>query len=315
MILAVTHRGDDHADRVLDALARRGAEIALLDLASIPRLGRVALRYGRGGAREILAGGSALDLGDVTAVWWRRPRPPAGDPSLRPEHAAFAARQAFVAVVGAVTSLERQALLVSHPFKSDLAAFKTHQLAAAERIGLPIPATLVTSDPAAARAFLRARGKAGAIHKALHATPDDWRRTQRVGRGGGARLDSVRLAPVIFQERIPGVDVRATVVGQEIFAAEIDARASSSPDDYRGREDECRFAPCTLPAKVARGLRGLVREMGLEFAAVDFRRRDDGAWFFLELNPAGQWDFVEDRTGQPITEALAALLARGHDES
>jgi hypothetical protein len=54
-----------------------------------------------------------------------------------------------------------------------------------------------------------------------------------------------------------------------------------------------------------------MRDLGLTYGAADFRRRDDGAWYFLEVNPGGQWDFVEKRTGQPITAAVAALLARG----
>ncbi len=105
--------------------------------------------------------------------------------------------------------------------------------------------------------------------------------------------------------------MRVTVVGHRLFAAEIDARRSRSPDAYRGFEDQCRFAPCRVPAAVAAGLRRLLADLGLEFAAVDFRRRPDGAWCFLELNPAGQWLWVERRTGQPITEALAAHLAQG----
>jgi hypothetical protein len=96
-----------------------------------------------------------------------------------------------------------------------------------------------------------------------------------------------------------------------IFAAEIDARASKSPDDYRGHEAECRFEPCRLPAAEERALLLLLGQMGLGYAAVDFRRKEDGALYFLDLNPAGQWGFVEDRTGQPITAALAALLAGG----
>jgi hypothetical protein len=107
------------------------------------------------------------------------------------------------------------------------------------------------------------------------------------------------------------VDVRVTVVGDQLFAAEIDARGSSSPDDFRGAEDECRFAACDLPPEEAARLRALVGALGLSFAAADYRRRDDGTWFFLELNPAGQWGFVEARTGQPITEAVADLLVRG----
>ena len=66
-----------------------------------------------------------------------------------------------------------------------------------------------------------------------------------------------------------------------------------------------------MPDREQAGLRRLMEDLGLAFAAIDFRRDADGRWWFLDLNPAGQWRFVERRTLQPITAALAALLARG----
>jgi hypothetical protein len=38
------------------------------------------------------------------------------------------------------------------------------------------------------------------------------------------------------------------------------------------------------------------------------RLTPSGEFVFLEINPAGQWLFIEDRTGQPITQAVARLL-------
>jgi glutathione synthase/RimK-type ligase-like ATP-grasp enzyme len=65
----------------------------------------------------------------------------------------------------------------------------------------------------------------------------------------------------------------------------------------------------SLPARLEERLRRLVRALGLAYAAVDLRRRPDGEHVFLEVNPGGQWLFVEQRTGQRITEAMADLLA------
>lgn len=312
MILAVTHRGDEHAGPVLDALARQGAEVAVLDLALLPARGRLALAYGGAGGRELrLDGAAPIDAARVRTLWWRRPQTPQAPRGLPARRAEFAVRQTLEAVTGLLGALEPGALLVNHPWRDDAAAQKTLQLAAAERAGLAIPPTLVTNDPDAARAFLAGRGPAGAIHKQLHATPEDWRRTRRVGPRGAAGLRDLRHAPRILQERIPGIDVRVTIVGDELFAADIDARRSPSPDDFRGFERDCRFAPCRLPDREEAALRRVMDGLGLAFAAIDFRRDDDGRWWFLDLNPAGQWRFVERRTGQPITAALAALLARG----
>lgn len=312
MILAVTHRADEHARAVLDVLVRQGAEVAVLDLAQLPARGRLALAYGGVGERVLRVDGVApIDAARVRALWWRRPQSPEAPRGLPAKRAEFAVRQTLEAVTGLAGSLDPAALLVNHPWRDDAAAQKTLQLAAAERAGLTVPPTLVTNDPEAARAFLAGRGPAGAIHKQVHATAEDWHRTRRVGPRGAAGLRDLRHAPRILQQRIPGVDVRVTVVGDELFAAEIDARRSPSPDDFRGFERSCRFAPCPVPDREEKGLRRIMDGLGLAFAAIDFRRSRDGRWWFLDLNPAGQWRFVERRTGQPITAALAALLARG----
>jgi glutathione synthase/RimK-type ligase-like ATP-grasp enzyme len=312
VILAVTHQGDDQAQPVLEALRARGAEVVMLDLADLPGRGRIAFSYGKGEERLILLDGrEALDARRATAIWWRRPQPFTAAPDLSRAHAAFAVRQAEGALLGMLASLAPGVLFVNDPWREHLASQKTYQLAAALRAGLKVPETLVTSDPEAARDFLAPRKGGGAVHKAIQSTASDWRRTARVGAEDLLRLEDLCLAPVILQERVPGVDVRVTVVGEKQFAADIDARGSSSPDDYRGHEAECRVTPSRLPPAEEGALRALLRELGLVFATVDFRRRDDGDLLFLELNPAGQWGFVEERTGQEIGSALAERLLAG----
>ncbi len=51
-----------------------------------------------------------------------------------------------------------------------------------------------------------------------------------------------------------------------------------------------------------------MQSLGLVYGAVDLRRAPDGREVFLEINPAGEWLFVEERTRQPITKALAEVL-------
>ena len=64
------------------------------------------------------------------------------------------------------------------------------------------------------------------------------------------RLDLVRYAPVIFQEYVEGVDLRITVVGDVVFAAEIDARKTSYPVDMRMVIGEAVVQATKLPSEV-----------------------------------------------------------------
>jgi len=309
MILLVTHRGDEHLAPVAAALRRRHLRFDLLDTARYPRRGRVDLRLGGRGERLRLSDGRrTLDLGAVRTIWWRRPRPFAPDPAIPlSTHRDFAYRETAEAFAGLWQCLG--ARFVNDPARDQAAGRKLWQLQRARACGLAVPRTCATSDPGAARAFLRELAPAQAVYKGLQATVETWRETRVVGPEERALLPLLRQAPVLFQERVPGVDLRVTAVGGRLFAAEIDSRRTGYDSDFRIVFGRSKVRAAHLPAGVARALRRLLTELGLVYAAVDLRRTDAGEHLFLEVNPSGQWLFVEQRTGQPITEALAGLLA------
>ena len=310
MIVAVTHEADEDAEAVLEALARLGAEVVVVDLARFPGLGAVAFEHGGYGAGErwlLPRHGPAIRAGGVTAVWWRRTRPHVPHPGLSGADAGFAVRQTEEAVRGFFGALP--ARFVNDPWRDAAACHKPRQLAAAEAAGLAVPPTLVTSDPDRARAFVEALRGGRVVHKALHATAVDWHPTRFLEGRDLDNLAAIRLAPAILQAYVPGVDLRVIAVGDRLFAAGIDASATASPQDFRTVYDDCRVAPVELPGPVAAGLRRLMASLGLAYGAIDLRRRPDGQHLFLEVNPSGLWRFVEDRTGQPISRAIAEHLA------
>lgn len=51
-----------------------------------------------------------------------------------------------------------------------------------------------------------------------------------------------------------------------------------------------------------------VKNLGLEFCSADFLVTRDGEEIFLELNPNGQWLWLEFLTGTPLASMFADLL-------
>jgi hypothetical protein len=173
-----------------------------------------------------------------------------------------------------------------------------------------VPRTLVTNDLARARAF--ARGcRAGAVVKSLGSTLEGGY-TRGVEGTGPWLAERLRAGPAIFQERICGLDLRVTIVGRQVFAMSMDARAGD-PDDVRldWEKVSATARPAQLPAELRRRLVALLRALGLRYGAVDLRRRSGGGYAFLEVNPGGQWMHAEAATGHPIGATLARLLASG----
>jgi D-alanine-D-alanine ligase-like ATP-grasp enzyme len=53
-----------------------------------------------------------------------------------------------------------------------------------------------------------------------------------------------------------------------------------------------------------------MRDLGLVYGAFDFVITPEAEWIFLEVNPGGQFGFLEDSTDAPLTATLADLLAQ-----
>lgn len=312
MILVVSYPGDEHTEEVVARLARAGREVARIDLADFPSRAGLALGYGDGvepSYRVELDGLGEVDLAACRAGWWRRVQPFQADPAVTVAHErAFALSETAQAMNGMIDALG--CAWVNPPRADEAAHRKPWQWAAAREEGLHLPRTLVTNRPERAREFVRALGPRRSVFKAFLASELAWRETRLVREADLERLDAVRLAPVIFQEFVPGVDLRVTIVGERVFAAEIDATGTAYPVDMRMVVGEARVRPAVLPGEVERALLRLMRRLGLVYGAVDLRRRPDGEHVFLEVNPAGQWLFVERLTALPISDALAETLAR-----
>lgn len=314
MILVVSFPEEEHTQEVIRRLDDAGREVALMDLSDFPTRAGMSLRWqtGEPACSLVQTATGTIDLERVRAAWWRRVCPFQIDPNVAiPSQRAFAESETSHAVHGMLDTLNCH--WVNPRAADDAAHRKPYQWAVAQSVGLTLPRTLVTNRPEEAREFIAEVGVGKTVFKAFLATLEAWRETRLVEPEDLERLDLVRHAPVIFQEYIEGVDLRITVVGDQLFAGEIDARNTSYPVDMRMVIGEAGVRAVELPADVKAKLLRLQQKLGLYYGAIDMRRTPSGEYVFFEVNPAGQWLFVEERTGQPISQAIADLLMRMDD--
>lgn len=316
MILVISYPAEEHTDEVVARLNQTGREVQQIDLADFPARQGLTLNWPAGNeAPSYWVGGSAglVDLSRVRATWWRRVTPFTSDDAITdPNKQAFAVSETSEAINGMLDALTCKWM---NPRAADDAAHhKPYQWSAAKEVGLRLPRTLVTTDPAAAKRFIEEVGVGKVVYKAFIAMHEAWRETRLIQKEDMDRLDLVRLAPVIFQEYIAGVDLRIIAVGDQLFTAEIDARDTAYPVDMRMVLGESEVRPIQLPAAVTSALLKLQKRLGLVYGAIDVRRTDEGEYYFLEVNPAGQWMFVETRAALPISQAIADFLGKMADE-
>jgi glutathione synthase/RimK-type ligase-like ATP-grasp enzyme len=311
-VLLLTHSGDYYVPDIVDAaIEKLGHHAIRIDTDRYPRDGSLTL-VADGGVRALFElGDIELDLSRIHAVWCRRIWTASAPSDVDERYAHAAANQARDAFAGALALLEDSGVrFVNSPGAQQRAEHKVVQLKSARDAGLTMPPSIITNDPIGARAFCAEHEDAGTVAKMLvplSQTMDGsgaFVYTSAVDADDVDALDTLRSAPMIFQRRIDkALEVRAMVVGREVFAA------STSPGalDWRlGTGGAWRTH--ALPPAVKRASVQLVANMGLVAGALDFLVDDDGTHWFLEINPAGEWGWLEKDLGLPIAKAFAKAL-------
>lgn len=318
-VLILTNASDGTSHRVEVELRRRGVHVVYFDTADFP-LRCTITAYPGTDDQLILERDWAPSgyLDKARSVWYRRPGQFVVNPLLRPHEQAFAQTEAAAAIGGLFRNL--RCLWVNHPSANLEAAFKVLQLQRAAEHGFVVPRSIVTSSPLHAHDFIREAGR-DVIIKALDDPNVPYLKedptepgiiyTSRLAQDDLDQLARVKHTACLLQELIPkAVDLRVTVVGRRIFATAIDSQVDPvSSLDWRQAAPRLTFSAAHLPDEIEARIHTLMVSLHLEFAAIDLALTPDGEYVFFEVNPNGEWEWIEDATGQPISSALADLLS------
>lgn len=332
-IVIITEEFDIHADRLVQLLTQRGERVVRFHTADYPLKNRLSFTHGPGSSAAsqghsglelegtVRVGEREVALQEIKSVWVRRPTAYRFAPQLSGDDLAFARRETHHALWGLWGMLGEQCLWVNHPYRTLQARYKLWQLHEAARLGFATPLTLLTTDPQEALGFYE-RCQGQMIHKALHpasAVSEEGELllcfTNRIN-PDQVDISRIRFSPCLFQEYVEKeVELRVTVVGEQVFACEIHSQQSHNPKtrvDWRHYSlEDTPHRAIELPPPLRQLCLGLVRRLGLEYGAIDLIRQKDGSHVFLEINSEGQFGWIEKLTGLPISEALADLLASG----
>lgn len=248
--------------------------------------------------------GQTVDVRTLNAQWYRRTTtkqtlPEGADPDYE-LHIIRSMERVFEGIL----LNEFQGRWVSHPTATRLSENKLVQLRVAQRAGLRIPATLVSQEPARIRDFCSAHP--GAIIKPV-ATPRNMElaSTAVVSQELLDNEDVLALSASIYQECIPGHrHLRISVVGERCDGALIEAEAL----DWR-MDLNVPFSPYPIDSDLEQRLRTTLYQLGLVMGIFDVKLIDDDEPVFLEVNPQGQFLFVEALCGLPLADTFADFLA------
>jgi len=289
MILIITRDNDKHAERIVKFLRDRNYETLIINYAKFPSDIEISFEIDKLSYNFYIkdSSGATISGEEISSVLNRRhnfPTVPAG-----------------------------------------VASRKQYQLMVAAEVGLEIPATVIGNSPSGVINFLN-RVEPPFAAKTIYSPGvrfSDEGKERRISlytrklsnESITSRIKTIKNCPTIIQCYIEkDFELRITIVGEKVFACAIHSQNSSrTTEDWRRYDlPNTPHKIYTLPPEVESSCKALLKKLGLPFGCIDMVVTPEGKHVFLEINPNGQWLWIEQLTGLPISESIADLLINGY---
>lgn len=309
----LTQAGDLHAELVAHWVRQAGGYASLVYADCVPGEGGISFNPAHPAQARLRSADGVIAVGDLDLVWWRRVGKPRVPEQVRDADAReVVSNDSRDSVVGLFRS-GFQGIWVSDPDATRNAEFKLVQLRAAVEVGLRVPATLVSQVPDDIRKFcLRVGGRV--VTKPVASTIDVPLRAGVVTLEELPGDEVLALSPAIYQELVPGKQhLRACTWGSTVVCGTLESPIM----DWR-TDPNPTVGTTEIDADTAARLIALNAKLGLEMGISDLKPAPDGGPpYWLEVNPQGQFLFLEGLGGpevaQPFADFLLARASGGAD--
>lgn len=312
MILTVSIESDLHTMAIQHAAVRRGYDsFHVLNCDRIS--GRQSLSWcshENPHGTVVASDGARIPLDEVSVLWLRRFRADqeSGDLAASDHQRRLVNNDCRGALAGILAASFR-GVWISSAEATAQASDKIYQLAVAQSAGFRVPRTLVSQSRDAVIDFIREVGRV--IVKPVAGASGPLMFTQYIDEPERIAVESFEVCPAMYQEYIPGRrHIRLNCFGDKMFAASIDT------DDLDWRLNlNVPIRKWVVPNDIAQLTKLTLGRLGLKMGIIDLKLSPSGEPVWLEVNPQGQFLFLEPLLNEPLTEHfLDYLLSSSAEE-
>jgi len=319
MILIVTNRQDQTADFLILELKKRKADFVRFNTEDFPQNTSISWKL----IDSVIDGyfifpKRRIRFDEITSIWYRRPVSPVPSGNIDEEAQNFVIAESLATLDGLWRTVD--CFWVSNPDNIRNAENKLFQLKKALQVGFHVPQTIVTNDPASSIAFYIEQG-GDVVYKPLRKGRLERGENQSiiftnpVNSEAAKQLNRVKLAPSLLQSYVhKRIELRVTVIGEKVYAVSLDSqKIPKAIHDWRkALSDGIPQKVFLLPPEIMDKCKALVMNLGLKFGAIDLIVTPNDEFVFLEINPNGQWAWIQQVCPEiPLRETLADILIYG----
>jgi hypothetical protein len=302
--LVVGSLDDPHATAVATQLESKGITHLVLDVASLAGSRFVVEPHS---TRISKPAEQSIEVGAGVRGWLRRIAPDGWQRGVPAGSRQSAVATAWMSLLGSIVRYDGIEWLTA-PDSAFAAENKLVQYRAAQRLSIRVPTSIVAADKAEVTALLGDRFLIKPLGPGQFFEGSD---TRAVFAGvvtvDDPTLQDLAGAPFIAQRliradrhlRVVTVRDRAWVCALDAVGLDVDWRRIPAAHGRCWRV----YEPDVAAAAVH-----LADALKVGYSSQDWVEQDGQKWF-LDLNPAGQWLFLPDRTGEEVAEAIATWLA------
>ncbi len=322
MLLIVSNKTDLATDYLIIRLHERGIPFLRINTEDYLSLWDVCFSIGKNGTNVAIRkeGQESLPVGTFIGAYIRQPKIP--DLDIIDCDKEFAKREIGETLKSLWRAIDENVWL-NAPHRLLRASNKPEQLTIANSIGFNIPDTYIGVNYENIKNFYKKHSGeviAKAVKHGFDFNGDKARvaATQKIDEATLISLKDYASIPMIFQNYITKEhDIRVIVVGGKAFATAIDSQ-SHEETKIDWRLSDCYKIPLkqyevSLPKKIKKLCIDITKRYNLRYSAIDLVLGKDGAHYFLELNPNGQWAWIEQLNIHKIRDAIIdeLLFSRG----
>ncbi|SFA55353.1 RimK-like ATP-grasp domain-containing protein [Parageobacillus thermantarcticus] len=317
MILILSDQYDVHADKVISELNQMNASYYRLNL-DVESLCKTIITYDLDNNNwKINNGVSEINSSEISCVWLRRPFVELTLEEAHEQDVQFRIwkNEWNKTLLGLYLDL-KNIKWMNNIQKTYQAENKYLQMKLARKIGFSFPKTLISNAKEEIIKFAEQNEKIvlKLMAQEFYKTEDQQYKGIYVNLVTLDDLQEFNLHsenPIVLQEYIEKkYEARYMYVGGEHFVCKIDSQKSSVANiDWR-RYDIANTPHSVIepPLEISEKVNQLMKELNLEYAALDFIIDPTDKWYFLEVNSMGQWLWIEDLTGLKISKSIAKWL-------
>ncbi len=186
--------------------------------------------------------------------------------------------------------------------------YKIHQLNIAQKNALSVPNTVITNKKEAIKKIFTDKFIMKSIRSQSFGLENGVLKTTLTTVSDIDKID-LNFSPVIVQEYIEKIcDIRVTIIGDKVFTAKIFPLSEKAKVDFRTDYKNLRHEIFELPKDIEKKLLAINKYYHLNYSAIDLIEDKNGKIYFLEINPNGQYLWIEELLGLPVSENIAFFL-------